>query len=317
MLHKRAYFRFEASPKIGAGHAIRSCVIADELTDLGWDCKIITTRESFIFIPALNRFDRIAPEDFDNTPQPCDLFVVDHYDLDEKYELAVRPYAAKILVIDDLANRKHACDILVDQTFGRSPQDYQAYVPESCKILTGSEYALIRKEIRDLRPQALDKRRKTRTVERVLVSLGGSDPQNKTIEALHTLEKSGFKGHIDVALGFSAEHYDLIQEKLAKMPNPSDIHVDADMPKLIMDADLAIGAAGSSVWERACLGLPQVLMITAENQRLIYENLIANKLGFYTSFTDYLNQNESLIANNTRISIGDKFYKVMDHALGK
>jgi len=274
---KNALFRFEASSSIGAGHAIRSCVIADELTERGWSCKLITTQTSYDFIPALSRFERIDPDLYPSKPLKADLLVVDNYELDHKYESWMRQHVKKIMVIDDLANRHHDCDILLDQTYGRSVKDYKPLVPDHCEILTGIDYVLLRKEIRDMRDKALKKRRITTKVERILVSLGGSDPKNYTKKALEMIVEGGFKGKIDVVLGFTSAYKESLEKYVDEHGLNVTFHINADMAQLMYEADLCIGAAGSSVWERLYLGLPQVLIQTADNQALIFENMLKNK----------------------------------------
>ena len=267
MKKKTAFFRFDASFAMGAGHAIRSSVLADALTERGWVCTIVTPQATYDFMKDLKRFARMDPDDFYHTPAPCDLLVVDHYGLDQAYESHFRGFATKILVIDDLANRAHDCDVLLDPTYGRKKEAYLPLVPPACLLLTGVDYALLRKDFICLRPQALEKRRATQGVKKILVCMGGSDPQNNTLKALTMIQESGFEGDIDVVLGFQAPHREKVQAFLDTLPASSTIHIDADMPTLIYEADLAIGAAGSSVWERCCLGLPQIALQTADNQK--------------------------------------------------
>ena len=274
---KQAFFRFEASPVIGAGHAIRSCVLADALVEHGWKCNIVTTKKSYDFINDLNRFDRIEPEDFYQNPVFCDLLVIDNYDLDLKYEKHFRKFVNKIMVIDDLANRHHDCDFLLDQTYGRDPDDYKNLVPEDCKILAGSDYALLRKEFTLMRPKAIEKRRNTKEIKRILISMGGSCHNDHILKALELVKESGFAGNIDIVLGFSENNLEQIKQYANSMINKVDFHVNANMAELIYEADLAIGAAGSSVWERCCLGLPQYLIQTAENQSFNFNLLQAFK----------------------------------------
>jgi UDP-2,4-diacetamido-2,4,6-trideoxy-beta-L-altropyranose hydrolase len=281
---KIACFRFEAYSDIGAGHAMRSTVLADALIENGWDCRLVTNKASYDFIKNLERFKRVEPNDFYNNPLECDLFVIDHYGLDHTYESHFRRFAKKIMVIDDLADRKHDCDILLDQTFGRTAKDYKPLVPDTCEILAGSDYVLLRKDFINLRPKALEKRKNTTEVKRILVSLGGSDPENFTLKALQMIKESDFKGAIDIVLGFSSPNIESVKKYADGMENDYIIHTDVDMPTLIYEADLAIGAAGSSVWERCCLGLPQVLMVTADNQKLIYKKLIKEE-GFFESLS--------------------------------
>jgi UDP-2,4-diacetamido-2,4,6-trideoxy-beta-L-altropyranose hydrolase len=293
-MFKLALFRFEANFSIGAGHAIRSCVIADELVERGWSCKIITTQKTYDFIPALSRFERINPDD--EVRQKADLLVVDYYGLDHDYESKMRKYARKIMVIDDLANRQHDCDILLDQTYGRAADDYKTLVPGHCEILTGIDYVLLRKEIRQMRDKALEKRRSTTKVERILVSLGGSDPQNYSLKALEMIVKSEFQGKIDVVLGFTSTNREALEAYTLEHKLDVTFHVNADMAQLMYDADLCIGAAGSSVWERLYLGLPQVLIQTADNQALILRNLVSAK-----NFGVYVDINMELLRKISKV----------------
>lgn len=269
-MQKKALFRFEASIEIGVGHAMRCCVIADALVERGWECSTVTSQESYKVVKNLGRFKRIDPEEYAQNPIKCDLLVVDHYDLEVTYEQRMRPFVQKILVIDDLANRMHDCDILLDQTYGRDTADYEKLVPNNCKILTGIDYVLLRKEIIEMRPSALEKRRQTSQIKRILISMGGTDPGGYTLQALRMVQEADFRGHLDIVLGFSKHNLDSIEEYMKDMPNEYTIHFEADMPQLMYGADLAIGAAGSSVWERSYLGLPQVLIQTADNQKNIY-----------------------------------------------
>ncbi len=296
-MKKLALFRFEASPLIGAGHAIRSCVLADALIEQGWICKIVTTAETYEFIHGLNRFDRIEPEIFYKNPSCCDLLIVDNYELDQKYEKHFRSCAKKIMVIDDLANKKHDCDILLDQTYGRDANDYKTLVPEYCKVLAGSDYVLLRKEFIQLRSKALEKRHKTTEIKRILVSMGGSDPENYTLKVLEMIKQSGFSGAIDIVLGFASQNAEVIKNYINDLSNECSIYVNADMPKLMYEADLAIGAAGSSVWERCCLGLPQYLIQTADNQSLIINMLsYPDFKKFYDNCSvNYQKQNELIL----------------------
>lgn len=296
---KTAFFRFEASSTIGAGHAMRSCVIADELVERGWDCQIVTSAETYDFIKSLERFKRIDPEQFYNQPANCDLLVIDNYDLDYTYGRHFRTYAKKLLVIDDLANRQHDCDILLDQTYGRDENDYKSLVSNGCEILTGSDYALIRKEFVELRQKALEKRRNTIKIKRVLISMGGGDVIHWTIEALKMLQDVSFQGEIDISIGFSVKDQSALDQFIETLSNKVTIHVNGNMSELNCNADFAIGAAGSSVWERACLGLPQFLIMTADNQKEIvklFSGLVFSEL--YKNLQDnYQNYEKNISAH--------------------
>ena len=227
----------------------------------GWECQPADA--------ALQHRDaaatRAALEDF--VP---DLVVVDHYLLDREWEDEWRGF--RLLVIDDLANRQHACDALLDQTFGRAEADYRALVPKQCMMMLGSRFALLRPEFADLRTQALEKRARTGSIETVLVNFGGSDIgglSGPVIEYLLSLE-----GDFDILLvcGSSTPTLPALRV-LARHPR---VRLETDperMAMIMLQADLAIGAGGVTAWERCTMGLPTILIPVAANQALLSENM--------------------------------------------
>ncbi|MBT4880683.1 MAG: UDP-2,4-diacetamido-2,4,6-trideoxy-beta-L-altropyranose hydrolase [Alphaproteobacteria bacterium] len=269
----RAIFRCDASEQLGAGHVMRCIVLAEALKEKGWECFFVSNKEAHTLISKLKEFKAVDPVELYDSPIFHNLLIVDHYELDKSYEQHFRKHADKILVIDDLANREHDCDILIDQTYGRDATDYNGFVPEKCKILTGSKYSLIKRQISELRPKSFLSRKNRNSIKKILISMGGTDPQNYTLKALKMVKESGFRGSIDVVLGFSSKYEEIISDFTKSMSNSVEIYVNADMPKLLNQADLAIGASGSSIWERCCLGLPSVLVQTAANQKKIYDTL--------------------------------------------
>jgi UDP-2,4-diacetamido-2,4,6-trideoxy-beta-L-altropyranose hydrolase len=271
-----AVFRVDASPAIGGGHVMRCLALADALSARGWRCAFACSEETLSVIPSLaaSPHETNGPDNMASAwPEGCSLLVVDHYGLDETFESACRPWAKRILVIDDLADRNHDCDILLDQTFGRAPEDYDGLVPGACLILSGSRYALLRPQFARARRRALSRRTGT-TAERVLVSMGGGDPDNVTSLVLKGLENSGIEARVDVVMGTAAPYLNDVRVQAAAMEPPAQVRVDVnDMASLMADTDLAIGAAGTTSWERCCLGLPSIVMVIADNQRLISEKL--------------------------------------------
>ena len=270
-----AVFRVDASPAIGAGHVMRCLALAEALVERGWHCAFACRDETIATVSALADAGHAVEtlQSLDDAgeleriwPAGCDLLVVDHYGLDAGYESECRDWTEKILVIDDLADRPHDCDVLLDQTVGRSGDDYRRLMPPSCRILTGAAYALLRPQFAARREAALIRRQDDNPVRRVLVSCGATDPDNVTAIVLDGLAMAAPDMYIDVALGGAAPH-------LASLPG--DIHVDhEDMAGLMMQADLAIGAAGTSAWERCCLGLPTLMVVTADNQLTVAQNLV-------------------------------------------
>jgi UDP-2,4-diacetamido-2,4,6-trideoxy-beta-L-altropyranose hydrolase len=193
-----------------------------------------------------------------------DWLIVDHYALDSRWETMLRHTAKKILVIDDIADRQHDCDILLDQNlYVDMASRYTGKVPGHCQLLLGPDYALLRDEFRRLREQV---KPRTGPVRRVLIFFGGVDAGNFTgraIEALAGIDLAGL--NVDVVIG--AQHPCREQIKAACAQHGFIWYVQTDkVAELMAAADMSIGAAGSACWERCCLGLPALLVALADNQ---------------------------------------------------
>lgn len=228
-------FRADASAAIGTGHAMRCRALEAALAARGGVA--------------------VAPG------EACDWLVVDNYSLDEKWERAQRPRAAKIAAIDDLADRRHDCDLLLDQNyFPHAAQRYDGLVPERCRRLLGPRYALLRDEFSRQR-RSLPER--TGQARRVLVSFGGVDAGNETARVVALLKDFGVAA--DVVVGEANPHAAALARQCAE--SGFAFHRQAsNMAELMARADLAIGAGGSSTWERCCLGLPTLQVAIAANQ---------------------------------------------------
>lgn len=203
--------------------------------------------------------------------------IVDHYALDERWQKEMRPFCQKIMVIDDLADRQHDCDLLLDQTFGRNSDDYKPLVPEHCQVLCGAEYALLRPEFAQWRAYSL-KRRENGQLEHLLINLGGVDKDNITTQILQALSNAPVPKscRITVVMGATAPWVKEVAEQAAQMPWPTEVKVGVNnMAELMASSDLAIGAAGATSWERCCLALPTIMIVLAENQKLIASGLEA------------------------------------------
>jgi UDP-2,4-diacetamido-2,4,6-trideoxy-beta-L-altropyranose hydrolase len=197
-----------------------------------------------------------------------DWLVVDHYALDHRWETALAPHHKKLMVIDDLADRTHQCNLLLDQNLGRQPQDYAGLVPPVCQVLTGPQYALLRPEFAALRAYSLQ-RRQTSGLKHLLITMGGVDQPNATGQTLQALKNCPLSPdcRITVVMGLTAPWLEDVKALAAQMPWPTDVLVNiTDMAQRMADSDLAIGAAGSTAWERCCLGLPTLMVVLADNQ---------------------------------------------------
>ena len=196
--------------------------------------------------------------------------VVDHYGLDASWELAMREGLGsepppQLLVIDDLADRPHHADLLLDQNFfgEATERRYQGLVPQQCRQLLGPHYALLGPEyalLHDLVPPRTELRR-------VLVFFGGVDSNNCTGEAIKALMAPELAQlAVDVVLGLQCPHRQEVETLVAKRPHTTLHGPQPSLAGLIARADLAIGAGGATTWERACLGLPSVTFTVARNQ---------------------------------------------------
>jgi UDP-2,4-diacetamido-2,4,6-trideoxy-beta-L-altropyranose hydrolase len=274
----RATFRADASSGMGSGHVMRCLALADDLRATGWDCAFAVRPGSLEAAPALAlsghevlTLDGTAGQDAGaierRWPEGSDWLIVDHYGLDDIFERACRPWAKRIMVIDDLANRRHDCDVLLDQTLNRAATDYDGLVPPACSQALGTRYAVLRPEFAALRPTALASRRYEAAALRLLVSLGGTDPDNATSLVLDAVAASGLESAVDVVVGGGSPWLAHVAGRVAEIPG-ARLHVGPrNMGALMAAADLAIGAAGTSSWERCCLGLPTIMLVLADNQR--------------------------------------------------
>lgn len=201
--------------------------------------------------------------------------IVDHYALDERWERAVRVGCRNLLVIDDLANRRHDADILLDQTFGRQQVDYQGLLNPGCELRCGVENVLLRPEFDEWRARSLA-RRSDPVLKRILVSLGGVDKDNVSRDILLALDQCGLPSDVEICLvlGESSPWVPEMWKLAGQLQTKVELKVAvANMAELLAGCDLAIGAAGTSAWERCCLGVPTLMLVLADNQREIAARL--------------------------------------------
>jgi UDP-2,4-diacetamido-2,4,6-trideoxy-beta-L-altropyranose hydrolase len=192
-----------------------------------------------------------------------DWIVVDHYALDKRWESAVRGSCKKLMVIDDIADRQHDCDMLLDQNYYADMQTrYSGKVPAHCQLFLGPQYALLREEFRTLRDKV---KVRTGNVKKILVFFGGVDVDNYTSLAMQALAELNSKHQVDVVIGVQHPNREQIQQ--ACINYGFICHVQTTrIAELMAEADLALGAGGTATWERCALGLPSIIVEIAENQ---------------------------------------------------
>lgn len=297
--------RADSSVSIGSGHVMRCLALAAELKGRGHDILFMSAdikghlagliKEQGHHITLLPRQQEDVAVDHTNSwlgvpwqkdAELCqrivkstaklDWLIVDHYGIDARWEASMAQHVESILVIDDLANRPHQCDLLLDQTVGRNAVNYLHWLERGdTEILLGSQFSLLRQEFPALRKKALEARCQRHGVSNILLTMGGMDLDNiseKILDALAMAIDQAWQ--VTVVLGAGAPHYHSLQEKLAQYNFGVELLSSVNnMAHLMAKADLAIGAAGTTSWERCCLGLPTILIQTAENQHLVAEEL--------------------------------------------
>lgn len=306
MSHLKVVFRADASLQIGTGHVMRCLTLADALRQKGAQCTFVCRPNvgHLLGLVAQRGHKALAlgeqQQNFNGPADPAhaawlgtswaddaeqtmhallgqtvDWLVVDHYALDARWEEALRTQAKRIMVIDDLADRSHACDLLLDQTFGRLAADYRPLVPDGCQLLCGSKYALLRPEFAALREYSL-KRRAQPVLKELLINMGGVDKDNITGAVLRALQSRSLPEdcRLTVVMGQTAPWLKNVQDLAFSMQRPVRVLVGVDnMAQLMADSDLAIGAAGATSWERCCLGLPSIMLVVADNQLQVAKGL--------------------------------------------
>ena len=312
--NRLAFLRADASKALGGGHIFRCLTLADALAANGWRCTFVCKAGTREAVPALGR-SRHTIVDLRSSDESdflkallssgADLLVVDHYGLDARLEAACRPWARRIMVLDDGTGRRHDCDILLDQNLGARNCDYHGLVPAHCCLLTGPSYALLRPQFLRARRKALARRATDEPARRLLISLGATDPMNITTSVVAAAASLPLE--IDVVLSTGSEQKQAVQDISAHTGLKVQLHADVDdMSALMTSADLAVGAAGSTSWERCCLGLPSLLLVLADNQRRVAESLslsgAAKIIGAVQQFStsEMLARLQELAANNTK-----------------
>ncbi|MHA6481254.1 UDP-2,4-diacetamido-2,4,6-trideoxy-beta-L-altropyranose hydrolase [Paenibacillus sp. strain BS8-2] len=252
--------RTEASSLIGSGHVMRCLTIATNLIRLGHHVKFWMEPLPGDLIKWVESHGFLVISEI----QYVDILIVDHYQLDARWEQAMRPYADKIVVIDDLANRQHDCDLLLDQNVIENYQHrYDDLVPPHCKKLLGPQYLIMRDEFIEARKKRIIR---SGNVSRLLLFMGGSDPTNETMKALHALQRTrSYFEHIDVVVGSSNPKRAEIEHICHERQYVFHCQVDY-MATLMNAADFSLGAGGATTWERCYVGLPSTSTIVADNQ---------------------------------------------------
>lgn len=293
-----AAIRVDSSEEMGSGHLMRCLTLAETLRREGWQVHFICRdllgnlmhliKEKGFFLHVLScKQTHASLSDYEawltvpveeDAQETTDILremavtvgevsrlIIDHYAIDVRWETIVRPFVREIFVIDDLANRVHDCDYLLDQTFSKNMMHrYDGLVPKQCQLFLGPKYVLLRPEFYEARKSL---RERDGTLRRILVFYGGSDSTGETEKAMRALFLLNLKDVvIDVVVGGSNTRKAEIKKRCETHPS-FRYHCQVNyMAELMARADLALGAGGTATWERCFLGLPAIVTAIAENQ---------------------------------------------------
>jgi UDP-2,4-diacetamido-2,4,6-trideoxy-beta-L-altropyranose hydrolase len=277
-----ALIRADATLEIGTGHVMRCAALGMRLRDRGALVHLVCVglpgrlanwlRDQgfgLTVLPAAEvtdwRADLAATKKVVEEIGAVDLLIVDHYRLELEWERGMRPHVRRILAIDDLADREHDCDLLLDQNLhDHAETRYGNLLPKSAIQFLGPRYALLRTEFD---APGLERVRAGH-IRRLLVFFGGTDPGNQTAKVIDALRRLGKRAPASTfVLGPAYPDRQAIHQSVASLPNVTVLDVTDQMSRLMAEADLAIGTCGIAAWERCVLGLPSLVVVTAENQR--------------------------------------------------
>jgi UDP-2,4-diacetamido-2,4,6-trideoxy-beta-L-altropyranose hydrolase len=306
----RVVIRADASLEIGAGHIMRCLALAEILKNNGAHVQFICRKHKGHLIgkiiskgfsvlelkvsTSIKNDDKLFHSNWLGATQKkdsadclsflkqsrVDWLIVDHYGIDEVWQRNLKGYYQQLMVIDDLADRKHQCDILLDQTFGRVKKDYKNLVSETCELILGSKYALLRPEFNNWRSYSLN-RRKIPEIKELLINMGGMDTENATEILLHEIAKCILPKDINITivLGSFSKYLESIETLANELPYKVNVKVEvSNLAEIMANSDIAIGSSGSSTWERCCLGLPTIQLVSADNQFFLAQKLSSHNI---------------------------------------
>jgi UDP-2,4-diacetamido-2,4,6-trideoxy-beta-L-altropyranose hydrolase len=293
--------RADGSPQIGTGHLMRCLALGQAWRKAGGEVLFITAcreegllhrlrGEGFAVHSLKNPYPH--QEDLDVTgscleQHPGAWLVLDGYHFDGGYHQRANAAGARLMIIDDMAHLPHyEADIILNQNIQGPDLSYS--VGLETKLLRGTPYALLRREFLGWK---VWKRGIPGVARKILVTLGGSDPDNVTLKVVRGLQGTGLPGmEVSVVVGATNPNREEIEKETARLaPAFRLLTAVEDMPRWMAWADLAVSAGGSTVWEMAFMGLPNLVVVLADNQfpiagRLGEEGISAN-LGWADSIS--------------------------------
>lgn len=340
-------FRTDSSSLIGSGHVTRCISLASYLKKDGLDVEFICRKHKGNYINKIQDAGFKVHElklvgkiklksntsyaswlgasqslDAENCieiikSRKINFLIVDHYGIGVNWQKKLKPYCGKLMVIDDLAQRRHACDVILNQNLGSTKKKYKKLIPHTCKQLLGPKFALLDSVYSNIK---VDLKSRSGNIRRALIYFGGGDDALKYSELALNAFCEPKLIHIKLDLVINSKKNNLKQIKKI-ISNRGRIKLYSNLPnlsKLISNSDLAIGAAGSTTWERCCFGIPSIIVICALNQKLSAEKIKKKNAAFVFYPNNNLQKNIkdaalSLCRNkNIYLKMSQKALKICD-----
>jgi len=315
--------RVDSSDLIGSGHVMRCLTLADKIVENGSEVIFITRKNNgsiteLIKLKGFSVYEIGIDSKLDSSNMNIkdnydsllgvsektdanetieiiknlniDWIIIDHYSISLKWQKLIRPFVKKIMVIDDLANRMHDCDMLLDQNwFKNNESRYTDLVGSSCTLLLGPKFLLLRDEFIEIKKHKMNGL--SRKINRVFVFFGGSDPSNLSSLFLKKLIRSKLNSvEVDIVIGKSNQHINEVK-KIAQKRSLTNLHIQTkNMASLISKADIAIGSGGFNLWECIYLDTPSIVFPFAQNQKTVLKDL--SKFGPIKVMKNFANLNQ-------------------------
>lgn len=295
----KIYIRVDASLKIGTGHVMRCLTLAQALNESGVNIeflcrelegnlisfirgagfKVVTlSKDGSESVGNVTKHSEWLETSWQHDVAQCkaavseaDCIIIDHYALDHNWQHEMKPMAKKIVVLDDLADRNHECDLLVDQNYYTDLHTrYDGLTPKNCEKLLGPKYAMLRNEFVQVREACVIRSK----IKNILIFFGGVDADDHTgVVAKLFSEEENY--NVDIIVGKSYAHLDKLNKTIALNPKIKLHRQVQNMADMMSKADLSIGSGGSTSWERCTLGLPTIGWPIADNQIQVIESLVS------------------------------------------
>jgi len=316
-VNKTVCIRVDGSVEIGTGHIIRCLSLADELSVRGFKTLFCTKEFERALVKKISdKGYEVSVIDADTTLEEdkkhlinfakahnSEVIVTDNYHFRNNYLRSLKENFKALVSIDDIADTFFYSDILINQNINATPEMYKGKTENGTKMLLGPTYALLGPEFKEYHNQP----KKFGKVKNILVTLGGGDPENQTLKVLKALEMVKGDFSITTVIGVSNSNKEIIRNYVATARKEIKLHENvSDMAELMCEADIAIGAGGSTSWEFCCLGIPIIIIFFADNQKGIAEGLCARGIAVNLGHYKYVNENNIKVAVENLINSAHK-----------